>query len=146
MKLMRVLVASLVLFAGTASQVSGQGLAWLRSAQWDLPVTPEDATLLSEFFGRVDAVQEPCPPYLQEELAEEQALAACGYIPATYAGDRGRTQADRWLDLLPRLIWLSPWQANPTFGTVRHLTLGEYDYFIAISDADNSVYVIRFVN
>lgn len=125
---------------------SSQGLAPLRSTQWDLPVTPEDAALLSEFFSRLDAIQEPCPSYLQEELAAEQALAACGYAPSHYTGNAGRNQADRWLDLLPGLTWLSPWQTNPTFGTVREVSVGAYTYFIAIDDAAAAVYVIRFVD
>lgn len=132
--------------SSTNTPASSHGLASLRSPQWDLPVTPEDAALLSELFSRLDAVQEPCPTYLQEELAAEQALAACGYIPSHYAGDRGRNQADRWLNLMSGLTWLSPWQTNPTFGTVRELSVGAYTYFIAIDDAIAAVYVIRLLD
>ena len=128
---------------GLAGLVAAQNVGGLRQANWDLPVTPADNTVVSEFFGALSAVQTVCPESLRASLAAERALAACAQLGKYFNAEVGRSMSELAFLTAPA-SWLSPWQADPGFGTVRRLELDGVEYFLAINEGTGLAYVVRF--
>lgn len=120
----------------------GQNVGGLRQSSWDLPVTPADTTVVSEFFGALSAVQTACSESLRSSLAAERALAACARLGEYFMGEIGRSMVE--MTFISVGSWVSPWQENADFGTVRQLSYQGSTYFLAINEAAGLAYVIRF--
>ncbi len=135
------LVASYAVLA-VLGLVAAQNVGGLRQASWDLPKTSADNTIVSEFFGALSAVQTMCPESLRASLAAERALAACARLGDYFMAELGRSMVE--MTFISMGSWASPWQENNDFGTVRQLNYQGSEYFLAINEAADLAYVIRF--
>lgn len=134
-----VLVTAAVLFGA----VLAQGVGSLRTTSWDLPRTETDNTVVSAFFGALQAVQTSCPQSLQDSLAAERAYAACAKLGDYLSGELGRTMVEVEFLTTPG-TWVSPWQEDPGFGVLRRLSFGGVEYYLAINEVAGLAYAIRF--
>lgn len=122
-----------------------QSVSSLRQSSWDLPKTQEDIFVMNKVFDATDAVQTQCPQTTIESLTEENALAAC----ATASGFTTRLSSLRsYIEIrLDRHgSWLTPWQENEDFGSVRQYVYNGTTFYIALKVVDRKsvIYLIRF--
>ncbi len=141
---MRIYRTAIALAIATLIGIStAQSVGALQQGSWDLPRTPEEAFVLSQTFEPVDAVQTQCPQDLLASLAAEGALAACATPRSTsYLSSYGLGLVGRRLDIYG--TWLTPWQENASFGSVRRYSYKGVEYYVAINTRTGLLYVIRF--
>lgn len=121
-----------------------QSVGGLRGTTWDLPRTDVDNTVISRYFGALQAVQTSCPQSLQDSLAAERAYAACARLGEFFMGDMARSLVE--IEFISTGQWVSPWQEDPGFGVLRRLTLNGVEFFLAMNESTGLAYVIRFEN
>lgn len=137
-------VVAIALMVGGAQ---AQDVGALRAANWQLPQTVADGVVLSDVFDVINAVQTPCPQSLVDSLIEQGALAACGTPTqaSTSVSDRLGSHGRQLIELrLRRGSWLTPWQQDSGFGTVRQYSYQGSVYFVALNSSAGLAYVIRF--
>lgn len=143
---MRSYIAALIftIVLGAVGLGNGQSVGTLRQATWALPANEKDNAVIGWFFSTIHAVQTPCSNALQNSLASESALAACGSFTwdPHVVGSLTRSAVDYKSSISGR--WVSPWQANADFGNVRRLEHKGTEYHLAIDDRSKLAYVIRF--
>lgn len=116
-----------------------QNVATLKQQTTDLPRNSADQFVLNNFFGALSAVQDTCPSGLVASLKEQKALAGC----ATFDANSGMASLMRTAveakfttaTMTDKASWVTPWQANADFGTVRQLQYQGTTYYLTL-DAD----------
>lgn len=122
----------------------------LRQQSTDLPQTDTDRAVVNIFFGAVSAVQAPCSADLKTSLKAERASAACASYENTFYAELGDTLRQlvdsQFLEATysSTAQWLSPWQSNDDFGTIRQLEYEGTVYYLALNNDEGSAHVIKF--
>lgn len=119
-----------------------QSVGSLRASSWDLPKTDVDNTVVSSFFGALQAVQTACPQSLQDSLAAERALAACARLGDYFSGEVARAMVE--MEFISSGRWVTSWQEDSGFGVVRQLSFNGSLFFVAMNEATRLAYVVRF--
>lgn len=125
-----------------------QNVATLRQTNAGFPRNADDQFVLNTYFGAIGAVQDSCPAVLAASLREQKAVAAC----ATFGQGAGRAELLRsaveahFLDvtMFQDDAWVTPWNANADFGTVRQLWYKRTTYHLTLDARRGLARVIVF--
>ena len=144
---MKILVTCLAALALLGS-AGAQNVATLKQKTTDLPRNDADQFVLNTFFGALSAVQDTCPNGLIASLKQQNALAGCAtFDPNSDMGSLLRSAVEAQFmaaTMTDKAAWVTPWQANSDFGTVRQLKYQGTTYYLTLDASKGEARVIVF--